>query len=82
MSAQANIVGQVSKYCEDDSVFLTDERQANLRQMYTQNVLIIDTDTVFMYNHRNQNYAPIYDLNHLLNHADIAQLKKVIAKAI
>lgn len=82
VSSEADIKGQVSKYCYDDLVYLNSERTVSPEQMYQNVVLIIDTDNVYLFKADEDQIDILLALNELNNPSDILLLKDRIRSKI
>ena len=80
VSAEPNIIGQVSKYVHNSKVFLTDDgsRYITGRDFHDGKVLIIDTEKLYMYDDLTRTVAEIYELDSIIGNSDIAEVRKVI----
>ncbi len=81
VKAERDIIEQVSKYCNLDSLKLTKDKEINA-PIHHEHVLIIDTDHVYLYDHKNDRIESIFDLDNLERIADIEKLKNVVAQSL
>ena len=67
------LVGQVTKYCELSKCYLTNRAPDYIDSsaMYSNNVVIIDTNKIFLYDDEKKSIEEIYDLDHLKTREDI-----------
>ena len=81
VSAEPNIIGQVSKYVHNSKVFLTDDgsRWVTEQDFHDGKVLIIDTEKLYMYDAESNSVTEIYDLDQLTSKKDLQTVKRVIA---
>lgn len=84
VSAEANIKQQVSKYCNTDAIILDekDNRVVNADLVYSDHVLIIDTDHIYLFCAQNNQVTEIYDLGNLSVLSDIQELRNIIRNLI
>ena len=75
-----NIVAQVSKYCNDDEVFLdkSEARGVKTEYLYHNHVLIIDTENLFLYDDRTGVIEDIYDLSDIHTIDDITSFREML----
>ena len=80
VSAEPNIIGQVSKYVHNSTVYLADDgsRYITGRDFHDGKVLIIDTEKLYMYDDLTRTVAEIYELDSIIGNSDIAEVRKVI----
>ena len=80
VSAEPNIIGQVSKYVHNSKVYLADDgsRYITWRDFHDGKVLIIDTEKLYMYDDLTRTVAEIYELDSIIGNSDIAEVRKVI----
>ena len=81
VSAEPNIIGQVSKYVHNSRVFLTDggSRCAAEPDFHNGKVLVIDTDKLYMYDATTNSVIEIYDLGQLTSKGELQAVKRAIA---
>ncbi|MBO5569252.1 MAG: hypothetical protein J6A79_10035 [Clostridia bacterium] len=81
VSAEPNIIGQVSKYVHNSRVFLTDDgsRCAAEPDFHNGKVLVIDTDKLYMYDATTNSVIEIYDLGQLTSKGELQAVKRAIA---
>ena len=84
VSAEPNIVSQVSKYVYNSQVFLTDDRKRRVTGEYFHpgKVLIIDTEKIFMYDAKSNLVEEILDLNQITSKADLSLVKQIIRQKL
>ena len=82
VSAEPNIVDQVSKYVHNSCVYLADDgtRCADWREFHDGKVLIVDTDKIYMYDDTVGTLDDIYDLNELDSPKKLADIRQAIKK--
>lgn len=78
VSSQSNILGQVWKYSNDDTIICGD-KSVLPEQIYTNRVLIIDTDYVYIYDADNNTISPIFTLDNMNNMTGIHELRRMIS---
>ena len=81
ITAEHNIIGQVSKYC-DLELLVLDESKEISSPIHHHHVLIIDTDNVYLYDNRQKSMENIFKLDDLRKTEDIQKLKSIIVQAI
>ncbi len=81
VSAEPNIIGQVSKYVHNSTVYLTDDRSRFITgsDFHDGKVLIIDTDKLYMYDAATNSVFEIFDLDQLTAKGDLQTVKRAIA---
>lgn len=74
----ANIQEQVKKYCHDEHVYLDSgvTREIPARMLYTDSVLIIDTECVYLYRDQSEAIHTIIDLDIITLESDIRVLRE------
>ena len=84
VSAEPNIVSQVSKYVYNSQVFLTDDRKRRVtgEDFHPGKVLIIDTEKIFMYDAKSNLVEEILDLNQITSKADLSLVKQIIRQKL
>ena len=82
--SEYNIVAQVSKYCNDDEVFLDkmETRGISREFLYYNHVLIIDTQNLFLYDDRTGIVEDLYDLGDIHTMDDIVAFREKLSKVI
>ena len=50
--------------------------------MYSDNILVIDTDRLYLYSNHDRILSPFYNLDNIKNNDDITSLKGIIANLI
>lgn len=82
--AQANIIGQVSKYCCDDEIIIDNKTQRTIHpdKIHSNYCLVVDTDTIYLYSHKDCKISVLYSLDDLKNFDDIIKLKKLLCDKI
>ena len=80
VSAEPDIIGQVSKYVSNSRVFLTsdEKRFVSGNGFHNGKVLIIDTDKIYMYDAAPDSVTEIYNLDQLTSKGDLQTVKRVI----
>lgn len=80
VAAQNDIKGQVSKYCQDEIIWLDgkEDKRIEATKVYADNCLVIDTDHIFMYQNKTNNLISLYDLDELATLNDVQKLKQII----
>lgn len=81
---EANIEGQVQQYCRLTKVILDKDHNIEnpLEEMYSTNVLIIDTEEVYLYDDKTRTIQKAYNLDQLTDIKAIQSLRNSIAKLI
>lgn len=80
VSAQQNLKSQVLKYCYDDMI-TTKSKTLFPNNLYSNRVLIIDTESLFVYDAKHDSLEKIFELDGLTNKASIHTLKtKILQK--
>lgn len=84
INTEANLVGQIHKYCNLDTLYLDKRmnRMAPQSMVYRSNVLIIDTNAVFMYYDTDQSVKRLVDLQTLVYLSDLNKLRDAILTEI
>ena len=82
--AQANIVGQVSKYCHDDEIILDNKTNRTIYpdKTHSNYCLIVDTDYIYLYNHTDNNISVLKALDDFQNLNDVAKFKEILRSKI
>jgi len=81
---EPDLPGQVRQYCHLRTLDLGNGRKITNpdSQMYSNNVLIIDTDNIYLYEYDKHEIKRIFDLNELQDLSDILLLRKTIINEI
>ena len=84
INTEKDLKSQVKKYCEVKKCYLDkkDTKCINYRNMFSGNVLIIDTNGVYLYDDRKDFISNLYDLDCLQNIKDIVGLKNKVKVAL
>ena len=84
VSAEPNIVAQVSKYVYNSNVFLDrdEKRCVTGADFYDGKVLIIDTEKLYMYDDAAQSVNEIFNLDQITSKADLKEVKRVIKESL
>lgn len=77
VAAERNIIGQLANYCDVDELWI-DKTNKITDNIYSSNVLVIDTDRIYMYSHNNFMLKPIYDLDDIKTNDDILNIRKIV----
>lgn len=81
VAAERNIIAQLSSYCDLDELWL--EKGKKIKDgMYSDNILVIDTDRLYLYSNHDRILSPFYNLDNIKNNDDITSLKGIIANLI
>ena len=81
VSSCLDIKKQLSKYCNTTRVVLNSRGlMAYPDQMFTNYVLLIDTESVFLFHYESQAITKIYDLDELRKPSEIQQIKAALAR--
>ena len=80
VSAEPNIVGQVSKYVHNTNVFLTSDgkRCTSGDRFHDGKVLIIDTERMYIYDDRSNTVRGVFDLDMLKSKEELSTIKQMI----
>ncbi len=79
VSAEPNIVGQVSKYVFNSQVYLnTDGKSVSGNDFHPGKVLIIDTESLYMFDMTSGTVDKIYDLDNIRRLQDLEKVKRII----
>ena len=80
---ETNLEGQVSKYCNDSSVFLdrAEKRRVTPERFYNNHVLIIDRENLFLYDDRSGRITDLYDLDEIRRPEDVKRFRELLAQA-
>lgn len=81
VAAERNIIGQLSKYCNLSELWLDKSKQI-ANDMYSDNVLVIDTDKLYLYSNQTCALTPLLDLDNIKNNYDIISLKEIVIKCL
>ena len=78
IQSERNLIKQISKYCDDDNVYLSskEERPLNKEMIYNGYVLVIDTENVYLYNNNESELAHLISLDDVRQLSDIAELRE------
>ena len=78
------LVGQVTKYCELSKCYLTNRAPDYIDSsaMYSNNVVIIDTNKIFLYDDEKKSIEEIYDLDHLKTREDIIYIRQLLVNSL
>lgn len=81
---EADIEGQVKQYCGLSKVVLEKEKNIEnpLNQMYSTNVLIIDTEDIYLYDDKTNTILKIYNLDRITELKEIQNLRKTISELL
>ncbi len=79
-----SIVTQVTKYCNDDVVYLdsAEKREVSGDRFYNNHVLLIDVDNIFLYDDRTGAVDKIYDLDDIRTEEDIMRFREKLAEML
>ena len=81
VAAERNIIAQLSSNCDLDELWL--EKGKKIKDgMYSDNILVIDTDRLYLYSNHDRILSPFYNLDNIKNNDDITSLKGIIANLI
>ena len=77
---ESNLMRQCEQYCQLDRIILDKktQREANMRDVINDKVLVIDTYAVYMFNLNNKMIETLYDLENLKSHEDIRELREIV----
>ena len=80
IDAEEDIIGQVTKYCKLSKCYLTSRAPDYIDSsvMYSNNVVIIDTNKIFIYDEEKKSIEEIYDLDYLKSKDDIIHIKQLL----
>ena len=81
---EANLIGQVSKYCSLSMLNLThDQALADPgNEAYSDKVIIIDTFGIYLYDDKVHDYQKIYDFFSLVSKEDLKSIREIISVSI
>ena len=84
IKVEPDIVGQVTKYCELSKCYLTNRAPDYIDSsaMYSNNVVIIDTNKIFLYDDEKKSIEEIYDLDHLKTREDIIYIRQLLVNSL
>ena len=84
INAEANIKGQVAKYCHVDKCFLSnkDAYYIESSKMYSDKVMIIDTYNIYLYDNLTNQINTLYNLDNLKNEEDILLIKQILTDSL
>ena len=79
-----SIVTQVTKYCNDDVVYLdaAEKREVSGDRFYNNHVLLIDVDNIFLYDDRTGSVDKICDVDDLRTEDDIKSFREKLAEML
>ena len=79
-----SIVTQVTKYCNDDAIYLdsAEKREVSGKLFYNNHVLLIDVDNIFLYDDRTGAVNLIYDLDEIRTEEDIIVFREKLAEIL
>ena len=82
--ATLNINHQLCKYCDDDQIII--DKKANRRiakeKIYSNRVLVIDTEAIYIYKFENDILMKIYDLDNLNDEENLKEIKETIYRVL
>lgn len=81
VSSEASLKEQVKKYTYDDTI-ICGEKQLLPDDIYTNKVLIIDTDNVYIYDADSNDISKIYSLDDLHDKSDLVQLRRTVIRKL
>lgn len=79
---EADIIGQVKKYCNLKKMFLKTDTPAILDKVISNKVLIIDTFSIFLYDDTKNTIERIIDLNEIKSKTEIRDFKDTLIKKL
>ena len=84
VSAEPDIVGQVSKYVFNSKVFLTadEKRYVSGEDFHSGKVLIIDTEKMYIFDALTNRVTEIFDLDLITDRCDLDQVKQIIRSSL
>ncbi len=79
-----SIGAQVTKYCNDDVVYLdmAEKREVRGNCFYNNHVLLIDVDNIFLYDDKTGTVDLIYDLDNIRTEEDILDFREKLAEIL
>ena len=79
-----SIVTQVTKYCNDDVVYLdaAEKREVSGDRFYNNHVLLIDVDNIFLYDDRTGSVDKICDVDDIRTEDDIKSFREKLAEML
>lgn len=77
-----NFKGQLEKYCDTDSVKLSDDKTVSKDEIVQNHVIVIDTNGFYIYNHKKKQIKLIESLDNIKCIADIKKLREKCIKII
>ena len=82
--ATDTISTQVTKYCNDDMVYLdvAEKREVRGDRFYNNHVLLIDVDNIFLYDDRTGTVDQICDLDDIRTEEDIRVFREKLAEML
>lgn len=81
VAAEHDIIRQISGYCDLDELWL--EKGKKIKDgMYSDNILVIDTNMLYLYSNHDHILNPLYDLDNIKNIDDISSLRVTIKNII
>lgn len=78
VTAERDIISQLKNYCEIDELWL-DKNKRITDNIYTNNVLVIDTDKIYIYSNCKHMLKPIYDLDNIETNDTIVEVRDIVA---
>lgn len=78
IKSESNLIKQISKYCDDDNVYLDTKGEKPLDKGMLHNgyILVIDTEDVYMYNHFEGQLETLISLDDVKQLSNIARLRE------
>ncbi len=81
VSAERNISAQLKSYCGLNILMLDNGRDVH-DCVYSNNVLVIDTESIYIYNDIDESMDKVYDLDDIQSYEDISVLRNVIIEEL
>lgn len=82
INAVYNFKVQLEKYCDTDSVKLSDDKAASKNEVVQDYVIVIDVNGFYVYNHKKKQIKLIENLDNIKCIADIKKLREKCVKII
>ena len=81
VSAERDIFAQLESYCGLDTLILDGKRDVH-ENVWSSNVLVIDTENVYIYSSSDKSLKKIYDLDDIQSYEDISVLRCIIIEEL
>ena len=80
--AEADLTGQLEKYCNCDAVFRDSgvEKKIDIRRVYSNCVLVVDTEAVYLYDDRKKTIVRVYDLDSIKSRDNISLVREKLIR--